>query len=125
MAIILFSEDSQKTYHDLPWVEEYYEKLKGAKKDKFLELYHVVESGVEASSKGWVLNCAEFKVWVWNSDSSVLNKALSQAVEKECALVVRLTHTTKGKFKPILAIDDEIPSLIKKNDEKSFHTFRF
>lgn len=125
MAIITFSTEENSSYEELPWIDVYVGNLKGQKLEKFLSAYHVVMSGVEASSKGWIVNSREFKAWVWKSDFAVLQKALDESKRLECALLMKFVSTKNGKLKPIFAIDDEIPALLSKLTESGFSYIPF
>lgn len=120
MAIITFSSEESLSYDELPWVDVYVGNLKGQKLEKFMNAYHAVMSGLEASSKGWIVNSREFKAWVWKSDLAMLKQALGESKRLECALLMKFVLTKNGKLKPIFAIDDEIPALLSKLTESGF-----
>jgi uncharacterized protein YbaR (Trm112 family) len=120
MAIIKFENEVKAEFNDLPWVEDYHLSLKGAKKDKFMSAYHRIVSGKRVSEKGWIIECSEFKFWVWKSEFNPLEKALAVSQEKEIAVLVSFTLSNKGKYRPHFAVDDEIPALLQEKKEQSF-----
>jgi len=121
MAIIKFESEGKSEFNDLPWAEDYHQSLKGAKKDKFLNAYHRICCGKQVSDKGWIIECSDFKFWVWKSELKPLEQALAVSQEKEIAVLVCFTLSAKGKYRPHFAVDDEIPALLTEKKESSFN----
>ena len=118
MAIVFFDSETKSTDSVLPWVDDYYAKLSNAKKAKFIDATFVCVSGNQAGKKGWIVECLEFKAWVWMEQAVNLLAAVEHSKIHECKLIVKFSLVKSGRLKPVFGVDSEIPSLLDVTEKR-------